>query len=116
MTEGQSHPCRLSGEVDPQAHLVEVFELLGRRWSGVIIGALLRGPARFNELSRQVSGISDSVLNERLRALMAAGLVERQLADGPATAVLYQLTPAGEDFRAAFEELRAWSIRNQVIS
>jgi DNA-binding HxlR family transcriptional regulator len=63
-----------------------------------------------------IPGISDSVLNERLRELMSAGLVERQLADGLPTAVRYGLTTAGEDFRVAFDELRDWADRNQISS
>lgn len=94
--------------------LTGVFRLLGKRWSGMIVGTLLQRPARFGELAKAIPGISDSVLNERLRELMAAGLIQRLLADGPTTAVLYQLTAAGLDFRVAFDELRAWAARNQL--
>ena len=104
---------RVAAERSAQAQLVEVFGLLGKRWSGVIIGVLLQRPARFGELAKSIPGISDSVLNERLRELMGAGLIERHLAAGPATTVLYRLTAEGEDFRAAFNELRDWSLRNQ---
>lgn len=92
--------------------LVEVFRILGKRWSGQIVGMLLLQPARFSELARGIPGLSDGVLNARLRELMAAGLIERQLAEGPTTAVLYSLTPAGEDFRTAFDELGNWAGRN----
>lgn len=95
-----------------ERQLMEVFGLLGKRWSGIIIGTLLQRPARFGELAGAIPGISDSMLNERLRELIAAGLIERQLAPGPATAVVYQLTSAGEDLRAALHELRGWADRN----
>lgn len=91
---------------------VNVFRLLGKRWNGMIIVALLQRPARFSELAKGIPGITDSILTDRLRELMAAKLVERQLADGPSTAVLYRLTPVGEDLRGAFEELRGWATRN----
>jgi DNA-binding HxlR family transcriptional regulator len=93
---------------------VDVFKLLGKRWNGMIIVALLQRPARFNELAKVISGITDGILTDRLRELMAAKLVERQLADGPTTAVLYRLTPVGEDLRGAFKELRDWAARNDV--
>jgi DNA-binding HxlR family transcriptional regulator len=93
---------------------VDVFKLLGKRWNGMIIVALLQRPARFNELARVISGITDGILTDRLRELMAAKLVERQLADGPTTAVLYQLTPVGEDLRGAFKELHDWAARHDV--
>lgn len=95
-----------------EQQLMAVFALLGKRWSGIVVGTLLQRPARFRELANAIPGISDSVLNERLRELMAAGLIQRELADGPATAVLYRLTPAGEDLRPALTELRSWADRN----
>ena len=93
---------------------VDVFKLLGKRWNGMIIVALLQRPARFNELAKVIPGITDGILTDRLRELMAAGLVERQLADGRTTAVLYRLTPVGEDLRGAFAELHDWAARNDV--
>lgn len=107
------------GEPDSEAlacdvAFVDVFRLLGKRWTGMIIVALLQRPARFGELAKVISGITDSILADRLRELMAAKLVERQLADGPSTAVLYRLTPVGEDLRAAFAELHGWAARNAI--
>jgi len=103
-------------DVSCDVRFVDVFKVLGKRWNGMIIVALLQRPARFSELAKVISGITDGILTERLRELMAANLVERQLADGRATAVLYRLTPAGEDLRGAFAELHAWSARNNIGS
>lgn len=93
---------------------LDVFKLLGKRWNGIIIVALLQRPARFNELAKVIPGITDGILTDRLRELMAARLVERQVADGPTTAVLYRLTPIGEDLRGAFAELHDWAARNDI--
>jgi DNA-binding HxlR family transcriptional regulator len=93
---------------------VDVFKVLGKRWNGMIIVALMQRPARFGELAKMIPGITDGLLSDRLRELTATGLVERRLAEGPSTAVLYQLTPVGEDLRRAFEELRQWAGRNNV--
>ncbi|MEU6728770.1 helix-turn-helix domain-containing protein [Nonomuraea wenchangensis] len=93
---------------------VDVFKVLGKRWNGMIIVALMHRPARFSELAKMIPGITDGILSDRLRELMAASLVERQLADGPSTAVLYRLTPVGEDLRRAFHELREWAARNNL--
>ena len=112
-TRVRASACTVAG-LPAQAQLVAVFRLLGKRWTGMIVGTLLQRPARFGELAMAIPGLSDSVLNARLRELMAAGLVDRQLADGPVTAVLYSLTTAGEDFRAAFDELRDWADRNEL--
>ncbi|MFI6992961.1 winged helix-turn-helix transcriptional regulator [Nonomuraea wenchangensis] len=93
---------------------VDVFKVLGKRWNGMIIVALMHRPARFSELAKMIPGITDGILSDRLRELMAVSLVERQLADGPSTAVLYRLTPVGEDLRSAFHELREWASRNNL--
>jgi DNA-binding HxlR family transcriptional regulator len=111
---GSPAPYRSVDGISCDVPFVDVFKLLGKRWNGMIIVALLQRPARFNELAKVISGITDGILTDRLRELMAAKLVERQLADGPTTAVLYRLTPVGEDLRGAFKELHDWAARNDV--
>lgn len=75
-------------------------ELLGRRWTGVIIYMLLHKPHRFNELLTSIPGISDRLLTERLRELEENGLVERVVIPESPVRVEYRLTEAG---RAAQE-------------
>ncbi len=59
------------------AALVRAFDLLGKRWTGVMLGTLSGGPAGFRALARAVDGISDSMLSDRLSELSNAGLVTR---------------------------------------
>ncbi|MGO8875181.1 MAG: winged helix-turn-helix transcriptional regulator [Acidimicrobiales bacterium] len=89
--------------------LTAVFALLGKRWSGMIVGTLLSGPARFTEISRHVHGVSERMLSERLIELTAAGLVERTVLAGPPVGVEYRLTPRGEALRPALDELGRWA-------
>jgi len=89
--------------------LWQVFSILGKRWNGVIIGALADGPASFSQLGRGVTGISDSVLSDRLSGLAAAGIVTRLVDSGPPVAVTYALTPAGRALLPALDELRGWA-------
>jgi DNA-binding HxlR family transcriptional regulator len=89
--------------------LSAVFALLGKRWSGVIVGTLLSGPARFTEISRQVHGVSERMLSERLNELTAAGLIERTVLAGPPVGVEYRLTSRGEALRPALYELGRWA-------
>lgn len=86
-----------------------VFELLGKRWNGLIIDLLLQRPARFSELARAIPGLSERVLGERLRELEEAGLVERVVDPGPPIAVTYSLTPLGAELEPAMGALRDWA-------
>ena len=77
------------------AALVRAFELLGRRWTGVILGTLSDRSASFRELARTVPGIGDSMLSTRLASLTEAGLVTRTV-DGvrPSRSPTSSPTPA----------------------
>jgi DNA-binding HxlR family transcriptional regulator len=92
--------------------LARAFNFLGKRWSGVILGTLTHGPAGFSELRRAVTGISDSVLSERLTELVGAGLIERSVHDGPPITVEYTLTEAGKGLMPAMRELTTWAEGN----
>ena len=91
------------------AQLTGAFELLGKRWTALIVDLLLQRPARFSELARAVPGLTERVMTERLRELAEAGLVERSLDPGPPITATYSLTPLGEGLRPGLEALRAWA-------
>jgi DNA-binding HxlR family transcriptional regulator len=92
--------------------LVRAFALIGKRWNGIILGTLMDGAASFSELRRGVSGISDSVLSERLSELAGAGLVVRTVNDGPPVTVEYTLTASGEALVPTLHQLISWSAAN----
>jgi DNA-binding HxlR family transcriptional regulator len=94
------------------AALSRAFGFLGKRWNGVLLGTLASGPTSFSQLSRAVSGISDSVLSDRLTELTRAGLVTRDVDAGPPIAVTYALAPAGEALLPALIELTRWAKDN----
>jgi DNA-binding HxlR family transcriptional regulator len=94
--------------------LTTVFALLGKRWSGIIVGTLLSGPARFTAISHQVHGVSERMLSERLHELIAAGLIQRTVLAGPPVGVEYRLTPRGEALRPALDELGRWATEHLV--
>ena len=104
------------GIVRCDAGLSQVFAILGKRWNGIIVGALSNGPASFSQLGRGVTGISDSVLSERLSGLAAAGIVTRVVDSGPPVAVTYALTPAGQALLPAMNELRDWAHRHLPVA
>lgn len=86
----------------------EVFSLLGKRWTGLILGILMQRPSRFGEIARTIPSLSDGMLSARLAELGEAGLVEREILEGPPIGALYRLTKRGEALRPALEELAKW--------
>jgi DNA-binding HxlR family transcriptional regulator len=85
--------------------IVRAVELLGDRWTLLIVRDMLVGASRFNELSRGLPGLSRALLSRRLRQLVNAGLVTH-------TAGGYLLTPAGEDLRPLVFGLADWGARH----
>ena len=91
------------------AALVRAFDLLGKRWTGVVLGTLSGGPTGFRALARAVEGISDSMLSDRLGELTRAGLVTRTVDEGPPVSVAYELTEAGRALLPALEQIGRWA-------
>ena len=85
--------------------IVRAIEVLGERWTLLIVRDMLTGSTRFNEIARGLPGISRALLSQRLRQMVAAGLV-RRTEDG------YELTPAGEDLRPVVFGLAEWGARH----
>ena len=85
--------------------IVRAVEVLGDRWTLLIVRDMLTGSSRFNELARGLPGLSRALLSQRLRQLHKAGLVART-DDG------YALTPAGEDLRGLVFGLADWGARH----
>ena len=92
-------------------HFHKAVEMVGKRWSGAILAALVEGPRRFGEISETVPGMSDRLLSQRLREMEAEGLVERTVEAGSPVRVTYSLTEKGADLDPALRELRAWGQR-----
>jgi DNA-binding HxlR family transcriptional regulator len=94
------------------AALTQAFGLLGKRWNGMLLGALMDGPAGFSELRRALGGISDSVLSERLSELTTAGLLIREVDPGPPVGVRYTLAPRGVALVPVLRDLMDWARGN----
>jgi DNA-binding HxlR family transcriptional regulator len=94
-------------EVCPYYH--QAVELVGKRWTGAIVGALMPAPRRFSEIANAIPQISDRLLSNRLRELEAKGLVVRQVFPGSPVRVQYTLTPKGRALEPAVSALRLWA-------
>src|SRR5829696_7672441 len=84
-------------------------ELIGKRWSGAILGVLLDGPLRFSEVKVLVPDISDRLLSERLKELERRGIVHRSVIDGMPVRVEYRLTRKGRALEPAVRSLKVWA-------
>ncbi|MFG2356287.1 winged helix-turn-helix transcriptional regulator [Streptomyces sp. NPDC048521] len=89
--------------------ITRVFQLLGKRWSGPIVAVLVDQPAHFADLRRAIPGISERMLSDRLAELGAAGLLLREVDEGPPLRVSYRLTEAGAALEPALRELGEWA-------
>lgn len=88
--------------------LARVAEILGERWTLLIIRELLLGQKRFSDLSDRLSGVSPTVLTARLNALIESGVVQRVTLPRPFNARAYELTPIGLGLKPAIRELIRW--------
>jgi DNA-binding HxlR family transcriptional regulator len=86
-------------------------DLLGKRWTGMMLRVLLEGPQRFGELSSKLPAISERVLSERLKELEGEGVVDRRVDPGPPVRVEYRLTEKGQGLSKVVEELGKWATR-----
>lgn len=88
----------------------DVLDLIGSKWSVLVIGRLEEGPHRFGELRRAVPGITQKMLTQTLRRLEEDGMVHREvLAEMRPPRVEYSLTELGETITDPLEAIRIWT-------
>ena len=97
---------------DDACGTAHALELVGERWSLLVIRELMFGARRFAELRRGLPGISANVLTQRLGALEAAGVVTRRTLPPPASVQVYGLTPWGYEAEPAIQALGRWAARS----
>ena len=81
-------------------------ELIGRRWTGVVLLALSRSPMRYSRLREQIPGLSDRLLTERLSELEAEGIVDRT---NPVGSPLYGLSSFGRELIPVIEAIQTFA-------
>ena len=85
------------------------FQVLGKKWNGLIIDVLLEGPKRFKDLSGLICDVSDRVLTERLKELEHDGIIERIICEETNMRSGYTLTAKGADLQEVMHEIQNWS-------
>src|SRR5215210_2613285 len=102
-------PLRTVDEQDLEA-LQAAVGVLAAKWSVVVLARLSSGSRRFNELLRQIDGVSRRMLSATLRQLERDGLVERHVYARVPARVGYELSPAGQQLLDALAPLTGWGL------
>jgi DNA-binding HxlR family transcriptional regulator len=89
----------------PVAH---ALDLVGERWSLLIVRELIHGPHRYTDLVEALPGIGTNILAARLRELEAGGVVAKRKLPPPTPATVYELTPSGRRLHRVLHELARW--------
>src|ERR671925_351151 len=95
------------------AALQTAVGVLAAKWSVVVLARLASGTHRFNELLRQIDGVSRRMLSATLRQLERDGLIERHVYPRVPARVEYELSPAGEHLLIALVPLAGWGLEHQ---
>jgi DNA-binding HxlR family transcriptional regulator len=96
-----------SEELCPRFH--RAIEILGRRWTGLIVQALTQHPRRFADLASYLDDISERMLSERLKELATQGIVERVVLPTSPVQVEYRLTEKGAALEGVMRAIGKWA-------
>jgi DNA-binding HxlR family transcriptional regulator len=88
--------------------LAKALDVLGERWTLLIVRELLSGPKRFTDLRKGLAGLATDLLAARLRDLQEAGVIIRRDVPPPTPATVYELTERGIALKPAILELARW--------
>ena len=95
------------GQMDPR--YVAAMDLLGKRWTGLLLRVLMGGKRRFSEFKAQLPDLSDRLLSERLKELEDAGIITRHVHNTKPVLIEYELTARGLALEPVVEAIQNWS-------
>jgi DNA-binding HxlR family transcriptional regulator len=85
------------------------FELLGKRWTGLIIRTLLNEQNRFSDIAEAIPNMSARMLTERFKELEKEGIIIRKVYPETPVRIEYELTEKGRDLQSAMDEIQKWA-------
>src|SRR5260370_2993018 len=91
--------------------IARALDIVGERWSLLLVRELTLGPRRYRDLATGLPGIPSNVLAARLKDLQAAGVLTRRTLPAPTDVTVYELTGAGRALQPALHELLDWARR-----
>src|SRR5262249_28236453 len=91
--------------------IARALDVVGERWSLLLVRELTFGPRRYRDLATGLPGIPSNVLAARLKDLQAAGVIARRTLPAPTDVTVYELTRAGRALQPVLHELLDWGLR-----
>ena len=101
-----------SRRYDQYCPICHALELVGERWSLLIVRELLKGPKRYTDLLEGMPGVGTNILAARLRELEGGGIVQKRKLPPPAASTVYELTEYGRELKPVMRELAMWGARS----
>jgi len=92
------------------------LDVIGERWTLLIIRELLPGPRRYSDMLQALRGIGTNLLAKRLKDLEQVGVIQQRALPPPANASVYELTPLGRSIEEAFVALSIWGMNFAPLS
>ena len=99
---------KTKAELLPECPVATTVQLIGNKWKLLILRNLLQRPWRFNELQKNLEGISQKVLTDSLRSMEADGIITRTVYAEVPPRVEYALSELGESLKPILEAMRVW--------
>ena len=100
----------------PTCPVATTVQIIGSKWKLLILRNLLQRPWRFNELKKDLEGISQKVLTDSLRSMEADGIIDRTVYAEVPPRVEYALTELGETLRPILDAMEVWGMNYQKIA
>lgn len=91
----------------------DALEAVEGKWKLLILFSLSSGPKRFNQLSKEVNGITDKILSKELKSLEINKLIKREVYDTFPPTVEYSITPHGLSLEKVMDELHYWGLAHR---
>ena len=105
---------KINEELVSNCPVLEILDQLSDKWSLLVMARIIKTPARFSELKRDVKWISPKVLTQTLKKLMRFGLITKNASATAPIASQYIATQLGLSLAVIVNELRIWSVQHQV--
>lgn len=109
MTRTSNYVPKIPTEIE--CSIEKTLEVIGGKWSFLVLRELFCGTKRFGELQRQIKTVSPKSLSDTLRHLEANGILERHAFPTVPVTVEYSLTPKGQDLHQILHDMKVWAAK-----